>query len=270
MTVILGLYAFVLGMLLGSFALVLADRMKAGTDWVKGRSECTYCHHGLSAVDLVPVVSWLAQGGKCRYCRKRLSPAYLLIELGLGLAFVGSYVFWPGALTDLSQQVLLALWLASLVLAAALFVYDLRWYLLPNKLVYPLIAFAGVHRAIVIATNDHRLGTDLIAVGLSVAVAAGFFFVLHELSKGKWIGDGDVTLGIAMGLFLPGPFEAWFAICVASVLGVLVAFPKLLRSKKNLKMRLPFGPLLLIGLYVSYFFAGSVLSWYVETFLYLN
>lgn len=268
MDLLLSFYLFFLGLIFGSFALVLADRVKQKRDWVKGRSACEFCKHTLSAKDLVPLFSWLSAGGKCRYCKKKLSIAYPLTEFGLGLAFAGSYIWWPFDFQAVGVM-LFVLWLLGLVLSTAMFVYDFRWYILPNKFVYPLIAIAAVHRTLIIFTNDAPFSKDFGALVLSLAVAAGFFFVLHEYSKGKWIGDGDVRLGVAMGFFLPGPFEAWFAICIASVIGVIVALPKLLESRKNLRMKLPFGPLLLIGLYIAYLFAAPVLHWYNVTFLYL-
>ncbi len=247
---------------------MLADRVKQKRDWVKGRSACEFCKHTLSAKDLVPLFSWVSTAGKCRYCKKKLSAAYPLTELGLGLAFAGSYVWWPFQLDSLGI-VLLALWLMGLVISAAMFVYDLRWYVLPNKFVRPLILMAGLQRVIVIFTDDVSLTKNFSALLLSLLVGAGVFFAIHEYSKGKWIGDGDVRLGVAMGLFLPGPFEAWLAICIASALGVMIALPKLVQSRKNLRMKLPFGPLLLVGLYCSYLFGSLVYQWYTATFLYL-
>jgi prepilin signal peptidase PulO-like enzyme (type II secretory pathway) len=268
MEILLGSYLFLLGLIFGSFALVLTDRVKQKRDWVHGRSSCEFCKHTLSARDLVPLFSWLSTSGKCRYCKRRLSAAYPLTELGLGLAFVGSYAWWPFEFNTVGL-VLFVLWLLGLVICCAMFVYDLRWYILPNKFVYPLAVVAGLHRCIIIFTNDVTISKDLLSLALSLLVSAGFFFVLHEYSKGKWIGDGDVRLGVAMGLFLPGPLEAWLAICIASLAGVVIATPKLVQSHKNLKMKLPFGPLLLLGLFASYLFAESVLHWYTTTFLYL-
>ena len=100
-------YLFFLGLIFGSFALVLADRMKQKRDWVGGRSACEFCKHTLYMHDLVPLFSWLSTGGKCRYCKKKLSFSYPLTELGLGLAFAGSYVWWPRDLMELDACCLL-------------------------------------------------------------------------------------------------------------------------------------------------------------------
>lgn len=262
-------YLFVLGAIFGSFALVVVDRMHAKQDWVRGRSRCMYCKHTLGAIDLIPVVSWLSTSGRCRYCRKILSPAYPLTEVGLGGVFLASYAWWPVGLEPTAQKVLFVLWLLGMVVATVLFVYDLRWMVMPSSVTNTLIIIGLVHRAVVITTNTTAFGTDMWSLVLTLFASSGLFFLLYKLSKGAWIGDGDIFLGIAIGLFLTGPFEAWFAICTASVVGIVVALPRLAKNRRNLKMRLPFGPLLLIGLFVAYFCANAVLDWYVATFLYL-
>jgi leader peptidase (prepilin peptidase)/N-methyltransferase len=246
----------------------MVDRMNAGKDWVKGRSSCDNCKHILQPVDLVPLFSWLSQKGKCRYCYKKLSLSYPLVELTTGFAFLASWLFLPYNLTG-SGVILLALWLIGTVVMMGLAVFDFRWYLLPNKLVYPLIALAGLHRIVEMSSSQDALWRSLVSTLLALLVSAGVFWILHVSSKGKWIGDGDVRLAVAMALFLGGPAEVWLAIFVASVSGVIISLPQIKKSKKALKMKLPFGPLLLFGLYFSYLFGSSIIDWYSRTFLYL-
>jgi prepilin signal peptidase PulO-like enzyme (type II secretory pathway) len=268
MYVVVSLYIFVVGLAFGSFALAMVDRMKSKRDWVRGRSECDQCMHKLAIRDLVPLFSWLVAGGKCRYCHKKLSPAYPLVEISMGTAFLLSYLYFPFELEG-SRILLLVLWLLALVVLGGLFVYDLRWFKLPNKLVYPLIGISAVYRIVYIATTDNSAAGYALGVVGSVAVGAGLFWILHLISKGEWIGDGDVRLGMAMGLLLPGPLEAWLAIFVASTLGLLIALPQARKNKKGLKMKIPFGPVLIVGLFVSYLFGGSVIDWYGRVFLFM-
>ncbi len=152
MDILIGIYIFVIGLCFGSFALAMTDRMKAKKDWVKGRSECDKCRHKLGLKDLVPLASWLSTGGKCRYCHKRLSKAYPLTELACGSAFVMSYIFVPYELDGYGLAVF-GLWLLALVIMTSLIVFDLRWFLLPNKLVYPLQIIALIHWIIIIINN---------------------------------------------------------------------------------------------------------------------
>ena len=262
------IYIFVIGLAFGSFALAMTDRMKAKKDWIKGRSECDKCGHKLGPKDLVPLASWLSTNGKCRYCHKKLSKAYPLAELTCGSAFVLSYIFVPYELNGYGL-IAFGLWLLALVIMTSLVVFDLRWFLLPNKLVYPLQAVALMHWIVIIVNNVQPITKDLITLALTLLVSSGIFYLLHIISSGRWIGDGDVRLGVAMGLFLAGPSEAWLAIFIASLSGVVIALPSLLKSKKALKMKLPFGPMLIMGLFFAYLFGAQIIDWYSRTFLFI-
>jgi leader peptidase (prepilin peptidase)/N-methyltransferase len=272
MEIIVGLYIFVLGTIFGSFMLVVVDRTKTGRDFVKTRSACEYCKHTLGAMDLVPVLSWASTGGKCRYCHKKLSSSYPLTELFLGLAFVASYVFWPYDLSVGYNIALLVVWLSALVVMCGLFIYDLRWFLLPNKLVYPLIAISIVWVG-VLAINPDIDSPTALDYALSLLVSSGFFYLLSIFSKGRWIGDGDIRLGVAIGLFTGGWAQSWLVIFVASVVGVLSVVPGMFKRKKSvkktIKMKIPFGPLLLIGLFLVVLFGSTVVDWYVSDILLL-
>jgi len=267
MDVLISIYIFVVGTAFGSFALVLADRMHAGKDWVKGRSVCNHCNHKLQAVDLIPLVSWTLQNGRCRHCHKKISWFYPLVELGLGAAFVVSHLLLPYQLTGLFT-VMFGLWLFGLVLMAALVVSDLKWFLLPSKIVYPLALVGLAHRVVEFFANNKTLVDSLVATTAALAVGAGLFWVLNKVSNGKWIGDGDYRLGIAMGLFLGDPFLTWMALFFASVFGLVVAIPKLAKSKNKSKIKIPFGPFLIIGLFAVYLVGGDFLNWYTDTFIY--
>ena len=130
----------VVGLILGSFVNALVWRMHEGLSVAHGRSMCPHCKHTLAARDLVPVFSWLMLRGKCRYCKKPISPQYPLVELATSGLFVASYIWWPSVFTG-SQEAIFVLWLAILVGLVALAVYDIKWFLLPNKLIYPLSAW---------------------------------------------------------------------------------------------------------------------------------
>jgi len=270
MNTLVAIYLFLLGLAFGSFALVLVDRMKRGTDWVVGRSHCDSCKHRLEVKDLVPLLSWLSAGGKCRYCGVALSVAYPLTELLMGISFAFSYVFWPYQLNDGLSVLALVVWLLALVLMGALVVYDLRWFMLPNKLVYPLISAGVVWAAIDILQNGLSVSI-LVEYALAIAVGAGVFWLLYILSKGKWIGDGDIRLGVAIGLFSGSALGSWLVVFIASVAGVVVSVPLMLRTSKpkRMKLKIPFGPMLIFGLIVVVLFGSEFLDWYLREVLYL-
>ena len=142
---------------------------------VEGRSVCTDCGHELAAKDLIPVLSWLSSGGKCRYCHKKVSVQYPIVEIATAMLFVASYVFWPYQLTAGSGQlVAFGLWLLILTGLMALLVYDLRWYLLPNRIVYPLTVLAGCMALIQVAVAPEP-ASAVIDTALSVFVGGGIF-----------------------------------------------------------------------------------------------
>ncbi len=269
MDVFINCYVFILGLLFGSFALAMADRMKAGKDWVKGRSDCDHCGHVLQPRDLVPLLSWLLARGRCRHCKKKLTIAYPVVEFITGAVFLLSWLHRAEVEASSVSSVLLAVWLLGVVLMMGLAVYDLRWYLLPNNLVYPLIVVAGIYRVVSIANSPEAVLRNLLLSATAVLAVAGTFWLLYTFSKGKWIGYGDVRFGVVMGLFLGSPVEAWLAVFVASTVGVIISLPKLIKDKNTLKMKLPFGPLLIAGLIFTYLFGSQIVDWYASTFLYL-
>ncbi len=266
----------VLGLCFGSFVNALvwrlhkqdkakAKKQKTKYSIVRGRSQCVDCGHVLSAIDLLPVLSWLAQAGKCRYCKKPISWQYPLVELLTAGLFVFSYIFWPVALVGILPVVSFGLWLALLVGLMALVVYDLRWMLLPNKIVFVLLGVASAFALCQILQADS--GRAILDTALGVLVGGGLFFVLFHASSGRWIGGGDVKLGFVLGLVLASPTKAGLMLFLASLLGTLFSLPFMLARKISPTTRIPFGPFLIIATIITLFFGQSLIDWYAETFL---
>jgi prepilin signal peptidase PulO-like enzyme (type II secretory pathway) len=233
----------------------------------KGRSMCPHCQHTLAWYDLLPVISWASLGGKCRYCLKSISWQYPVVELASALLFVASYIWWPYTFDDRGVW-LLIIWLTSLIGLIALVIYDIKWMLLPNKIVFPLlaIAVAGVLGDVFVFNGG--LHSLLMALA-SLAIAGGIFYMLFQLSAGKWIGGGDVKLGFALGLLLGGPGEAFLMLFFASILGLLFSLPVVLLKKSKLSSKIPFGPFLILATIIVKLFGGGIMTWYTRTFLYL-
>lgn len=257
-----------LGLCLGSFvnALVwrLYEQQKAKKpnkelSILKGRSMCPHCKHTLAWNDLVPVLSWLSLGGKCRYCREPISWQYPLVEILTAVLFVISAIFWPVALAGFWAYVTFGLWLVLMTLFMAMTVYDLRWMILPDKLV---LASFCVAIAIITITLSQDTDISLLDPLWGILCISGFFYVLYQLSGGKWIGGGDVKLGFVLGVLVGGPLKAMLVIFIASCIGSLVAIPILLAGKGGKKTKLPFGPLLLAATGVVYLFGTSIIGWY--------
>ncbi len=250
----------VCGLVFGSFINALVWRLHKHRNWVSERSECPHCHHVLAPLDLIPVFSWLLLRGKCRYCRKPI-PDSPLVELAVPALFVLSYAYWP---SPLSGQGLFdfVCWLLFIIGFVALAVYDIRWFLLPDVIVYPLVALAAfqvVGDWLLYHHDWHLLFGPLIGV----AIISGLFYLLFYLSAGKWIGFGDVKLGIVLGLLAGGALKALLVLLAASSLGTLIALPLLLQGKATRKTHLPFGPLLLAGMVIIALWGDHIISWYM-------
>lgn len=249
------------GLALGSFVNAFIWRIHKGRNWVSERSECTHCHHVLGPLDLVPVVSYLFLRGKCRYCHKPIQDSPLT-ELLVPSLFVISYYFWPISLSGVGLFVFV-LWLAFLVGFVILTIYDLKWMLLPDIVVYPLISLAVAGVLVVWLCFGGSSEAALGAVS-GAAIISGIFYVLYKLSKGRWIGFGDVKLGIVLGLLSGSALSSLLVLFIASIIGMLIALPLMLFGKANRKTQLPFGPLLIIGLFVTVLFGTQIINWYLR------
>lgn len=253
------------GLVLGSFVNALVWRTHKGLSMAQGRSMCPDCKHVLGVADLIPVLSWLALKGRCRYCGQPISVQYPLVEAVTAALFVASYIWWPQPLVG-AEVVVFGLWLVLLVGLVALAVYDFRWYLLPNKLLYPLGAVAAA-QALVVVVASTAPTDQLLNMILAVLVGGGLFYVLFQASKGKWIGGGDVKLGALLGLLVATPAKAVLFIFFGSLIGSLASVPLLARGRVGRTSVIPFGPFLILGAIITVLFGSDILHWYQRVFL---
>lgn len=223
---------------------------------------CPRCEHRLAWYDLVPLVSWLSLRARCRYCKKPISIQYPLVELVTAAVFALSYVYWPFSLSDTGSQILLAAWLVSVVGLIIIALYDLRWMLVPLAAVLPSLAVAIVGRAAYIGLSEPRKLYALGLWALSLVIASGVFWLIYLFSKGKLIGFGDVQIGLITGTLLGHPGKSLLMIFEASLIGTLVALPDIIRGKKGLASRMPYGPFLIIGTFMAMIFGSQIIDWY--------
>lgn len=256
----------VVGLSLGSFINALVWRIHEHKDWIRGRSECINCQHNLAPLDLVPLVSWLLLRGKCRYCHKNISLQYPVVELLTPLLFILFYLFWPVGLSSVNQWVVFGGWLMMLVGLVALAVYDLRWMILPNGLMIYLTFLAVTITAINLLTAGFNW-YGLLDTILGALIGGGLFYILFQVSSGKWIGGGDVKLGFVLGLLAGSAQRSFLMIFLAALAGCLVSIPFLMLGKLSKKSTIPFGPFLIIGLLIVQLAGTVILNWYGRTFL---
>jgi len=230
------------------------------------RSRCLHCGHTLAWYDLLPLASWLSTGGKCRYCKKKIGWFEPLMEIGMAVFFVVSYVFWPEMLTSALPITHFVLWLVAGVFLVMLFVYDMKWFLLPNKLVFPLIGIGLVVAVLQMAALNWTAGA-LVSLVVGVVILSGLYLILWLASKGKWIGFGDVKLGLALALLLADWQLAFLALFAANVIGCVLVIPGMLAGKISRKTHVPFGPLLILGAFVAMLWGYSIIGWYFTAFV---
>lgn len=226
------------------------------------RSVCLHCGHQLHWYDLLPIVSWVSLGGKCRYCKTKIGWLEPALEIGMAVFFVASYIFWPYPLDSSLAVLRLVIWLVAGVGLAILFVYDMRWYLLPNKVVFPLIGLGLLNTFVVLADSQFALATIADAL-YGCAILSGLYYFIYVISKHQWVGFGDVKLGLVLALLLVDFRLSVLALFLANLVGTIVYLPLMVRGRIKGQTHIPFGPLLITGWFISGLFGANIIAWYM-------
>lgn len=227
------------------------------------RSVCLHCGHQLKWNDLIPLVSWVTLKGKCRYCKAKIGWFEPAIELAMAVFFVVSFLFWPYQLGSLFSFVQLGIWLIAGVGLAMLFVYDMRWYLLPNKIVYPLIGLGLVNSLLALAHNGFAV-SEIASVVLGCTILAGLYYFIYVFSRHEWVGFGDVKLGLVLALLLVDWKLSALALFMANFIGTVIYIPLMLRGSVKRHTHIPFGPLLISGWFIAGIFGTTIISAYLS------
>ena len=258
------LVIFVFGLIVGSFLNCVVYRLEIGGSFLKGRSFCPHCKHELSWQDLIPVFSLLFLKGKCRYCQQKISLQYPLVELATGVLFVLIFYFW---LSGFGWSVSVGIWeLMYLFIVSGLmiviFVYDLKHFIIPDRIIYPAIVVAFLYSIFYSLFIIHN--PEFLVQTLSSAFGAALFFLLIVLvSRGRWMGVGDIKLAFFMGLFLGWP-NILVALFLAFLVGAVIGAILMLLKKKTLKSEIPFGPFLVAGTFLALFLGEKLIHWYLN------
>jgi prepilin signal peptidase PulO-like enzyme (type II secretory pathway) len=219
----------------------------------KDRSVCLSCGYTLRWYDLIPLISWLTLKGKCRNCHKPIGSFEPVIEIATAVFFVASFFLWPTPLDSVATVLPFVLWLLAGIGLAILFAYDAKWFLLPDTITYSVIGIALIS-VIVRAIYSSDAVSFLLNTAGSVAILSGLYLLIYVVSKGKWIGFGDVKLGLALGLLLADWQLAFIALFLANLVGCLVVIPGMIAGKIKRTSYVPFGPLLVVGMVLAQFF----------------
>ncbi len=248
-------FIFLFGLVVGSFLNVVIYRTETNEDIVFGRSCCRQCHRILAWYDLVPLLSFLALRGKCRYCRQLISAQYPLVELLTGIMFV--LIAWRlGFVRDLEFGIgnffIINYYWFIVSTLIIIFVYDLKHYIIPDKVVYAAILVSGIWYSVFGFFLNFYTKYEILYTLLAALLAGGFFLIIVLLTKGEGMGGGDIKLAFLMGLFL-GTEKILTALVLAFTLGAFWGIILILLKKKTLKSAIPFGPFLVIGTLAALF-----------------
>ncbi|PLR72791.1 prepilin peptidase [Bacillus sp. UMB0728] len=242
---------FLYGLLLGSFYNVVGLRIPLKQSIVKPRSHCPYCQHTLRPYELIPVVSYLLQGGKCRRCKAPVSFLYPAVELATGLLFALAPILMGWTL-----ELIIAWTLISLMVIV--FVSDIKYMIIPDKVLLVFAVIFLLERIFLPLSPwwDSLLG-----------VAAGFFLLLFiaVISKGG-MGGGDIKLFAVIGLAL-GTKLVLLTFFFATLFGAVFGIVGMLIGKVEKGKPIPFGPYIALGSLTAYFFGQRILDWYLYTFI---
>ena len=265
---------FIIGLLIGSFLNVVIYRYNTGLSFAKGRSQCFVCGKKLEWYELIPVLSFLVQKGRCSSCQTKISLQYPLVELLTGILFVCVAIRQMSLFSIFSlyehgvtYSLLLALYYFIIVsLLVVIGVYDVRHKIIPDGIVYAFIGLALGK----LFLFTYLFGLPLTLVGtfdlLAPLLLSLPFAFLWFVSKGMWIGFGDAKLVFGIGALL-GFSLGLSAVMSAFWIGALFSLIMLLFQKIysmsthiNLKSEIPFAPFLILGTLFAWFTHIDVLG----------
>ena len=287
---------FFLGLIWGSFMNVVVFRFKEGEfifgrKVLSGRSHCRHCGKALAWYELLPLLSFIIQLGRCRSCNGRLSFQYPIVEALSGLLFLGvAYYFLSYNALDFVSLALkgqwwifgaMAIWAAVFFVLLLLSVIDYREYLVPDETVYAIFGLAALWILWLFGTGHFGLIT-----GSFLGAYANLFDVRHDifsnhlfaafvgfmtialiffLSRGRAIGFGDVKLLAALGLLFGWPDVA-VILGLAFIIGAAVSAVLIVRRKKGMKDFVPFAPFIALSSFLVFFFGSDIVRLYFYIF----
>jgi len=251
-------FAFIFGCVIGSFSNVVSLRFKTGKG-LNGRSMCMSCGKTLTWKELVPVFSFAVQKGKCHGCKSKISWQYPLVELTTGLLFVliASQSLKYATISPAVIMITL-LYLISTCILIVITIYDIKHKIIPDSLVYTfdMLALISVFIGGISIIHAPHLWTLLAGPILALP-----FALLWLGSKGTWMGLGDAKLVLGIGWLLGlngGANAVILAFWIGAVVSLLWMFATYRRFKSRLEI--PFGPYLILGMYLVLLFGIQVLD----------
>ena len=267
MTVYYGVCVFISGLIFGSFLNCTAMRLVRGEDFVKGRSRCPLCGHELSAIELIPVISYIIQGGRCRHCKGKISPRYIVTELAFAILSLGLYcnLIFSGGGADIEDIVY---FFRDWIFTGCLFTVTLtdleRLEIFDGILIFGAVNFIVFAIAQLLLNNASY--TDIIRSVLAGivtgAVMLAISLIMDRVLKKDSLGGGDIKLFALLGLYL-GFLGAYELVILSCILGLIFAGIRK-RIVKGSSGEFPFGPALALSGYILLMTGTYITDWYLS------
>lgn len=247
--------SFVFGAVIGSFLNVVSLRFNTGKG-IGGRSACMSCDNKLTWKELIPIFSFVVQKGECRKCKGRISWQYPLIEFSAGIIFVLILLVFPPI--SAVAAIMTGLYLLSACILLVIAAYDSKHKIIPDPLVYSFAALGFISLFVGGTSWWHVPHLWDILAGPLIALPFAF---LWGISKGAWMGLGDAKLALGIGWFL-GLGAGINAIVLAFWIAAFMSVTWLLLTRGSLKPRteIPFGPYMILGMYIVLLFGVQVID----------
>lgn len=245
------------GLIVGSFLNCLIWRLYQG-ERVSGRSYCPQCREKIAWYDNIPLLSFVRLKGRCRHCQQAISWQYPLVELATALLF---WLVWNRHSGLAIQFDFESLWpllrdLVIVIFAVVIFVYDLRWQLVP-------LNFVWLMSGLVLAFGL-LLGFSWQTELLYGVIGGAFFLIQYWLTKKQGVGEGDIWLGMFLGLAFPSWSELLVILVFSYGIGSVVGLTLLATQKKKWKSAVALGPFLVSGAIIALFWGVSLTQGYLE------
>lgn len=278
---------FTFGLIIGSFLNVVAFRYSEGREFLSaehigGRSQCRHCHQQLAWYELIPVASFLMQGGRCWLCRKRLSWQYPLVELASGFVFLLPFYFLNNFQPDSYAIGAGIVWMAAFLIFLLIWAIDFRLYLIPDELNVMLVllgliltdwrnlygqfgetsgSFIGSYAAL-FGLRGSGIWANHWWAAILGALMVGLIILV---SRGQGMGMGDLKFLGALGLLYGWP-DVLMIFIFAVMIGATVSLVLMAFRRKKMQSLIPFGPFLVLGALSVFFFGEQILRSYFNFF----
>ncbi len=261
---------FVLGLVIGSFTNCFIWRLyKKESLW--NRSYCPKCRGKISWYDNIPLLSYLILKGKCRKCKKAISLRYPIVEFVVAFLFTISFYlnyqdFFKESLSIYNFFLILdsrflLLFLRDffvIFVMTVIFIYDLKWMIIPDKVILPA--------CIIVFIINLFLNFSFLSLFFMGIIGASFFLFQFVVSRGRWIGGGDIRLGLFMGLLFGRLDYLITALCLTYFIGSIISIWLLLVKKSQWSSKIPLGIFLSFATIITLFFGREIVSWYLNLF----